>query len=282
MTTTTPKLRSDLLFSAVEDAQGVLYVEVSDPKSGGVLRLFDFEWFLAQKFDGKRGFDEVCQNAGSELALAITVDDLKVYSERLGQLGLLEGVSAQPGKMPGVLMATAYLQAAGLVARVETTPAVEGKPEKPAEKPAAKPTAKPAEQVPEKLPEKTADKLAPKPLEKLPSLAKPPEVVAKPPAVAEPMKLAPPVKPTEPQIKPIEPVRRSPAREDDDRMGTPILPLRPPVRPTTDAAAKAPAEPVAKPVVPATVPAQASGAPRALARSSRFFTTADRCTRNGA
>ena len=43
MSTTTPRLRSDLRSEPVEDAQGVLYFDVSDPKSGGVLRLFDFE-----------------------------------------------------------------------------------------------------------------------------------------------------------------------------------------------------------------------------------------------
>ena len=52
MSMTTPRLRSDLRSEPVEDAQGVLYFDVSDPKNGGVLRLFDFEWLLALKFDG--------------------------------------------------------------------------------------------------------------------------------------------------------------------------------------------------------------------------------------
>ena len=144
MSTTTPRLRSDLRSEPVEDAQGVLYFDVSDPKSGGVLRLFDFEWLLAQKFDGQRGFDEIARVAEKELSLTTTSDDIKVYAERLGQLGLFEGVASQPGKLPGSLMATAYLQAAGLAARVDVVPytgksaaaAVEA-PAKPVEKPVA-------------------------------------------------------------------------------------------------------------------------------------------------
>ena len=92
MSTTTPRLRSDLRSEPVEDAQGVLYFDVSDPKSGGVLRLFDFEWLLAQKFDGQRGFDEVARLADKDLGVAANSDDIKVYAERLGQLGLLEGI----------------------------------------------------------------------------------------------------------------------------------------------------------------------------------------------
>ena len=52
MMTTTPKLRTDLRSTTVEDADGVSYVDVADPKIGGVLRLFDYEWQLAQRMDG--------------------------------------------------------------------------------------------------------------------------------------------------------------------------------------------------------------------------------------
>ena len=86
MSTTTPRLRSDLRSEPVEDAQGVLYFDVSDPKSGGVLRLFDFEWLLAQKFDGQRGFDDIARLAEKELGLAANSDDGKVYAERLSPL----------------------------------------------------------------------------------------------------------------------------------------------------------------------------------------------------
>ena len=262
MSITTPRLRSDLRFDAVEDAQGVLYFDVSDPKSGGVLRLFDFEGLLALKFDGNRSLEDICKQAETELKLSASVDDLKVYAERLGHLGLLEGVVAQPGKIPGVLWATAYLQAAGLVAPVYVSPASS----KPTEKPVAatKPTEKPIEKPTEKLAEKPAEKRSVPPV----TPTKIPDVIAaKPVPVAEPMKLAPPQKPAEPQIKPIEPVRRTQARDDDDRMGTPILPLRPPTRPTPEAASKAAlAEPPAKPTPPPAkaVPSVAPAASRAV------------------
>ena len=61
MVTTTLKLRADLQSAEVVDADGVLYYDVTDPKTGGVLRLFDYEWLIAQKLDGQRGFDELAR-----------------------------------------------------------------------------------------------------------------------------------------------------------------------------------------------------------------------------
>ena len=250
MSMTTPRLRSDLRSEPVEDAQGVLYFDVSDPKNGGVLRLFDFEWLLALKFDGQRGLDEIAKQAEGELGLAASADDLKVYAERLGQLGLLEGVMAQPGKLPGNLMATAYLQAAGLVARVEVTPYT------------GKAAAAPA-----------VEKPVEKPVEKLAPPVKTPDVVAaKPAPVVEPQKPVAPVKPAEPVVvaKPIEPVRRTPAREDDDRMGQPVLQLRPPSRVAAESPKPALSEPPAKPTPPVKVapPVETVAPPVAAPRSN--------------
>ena len=61
MVTTTLKLRADLQSAEVVDADGVLYYDVTDPRTGGVLRLFDYEWLIAQKLDGQRGFDELAR-----------------------------------------------------------------------------------------------------------------------------------------------------------------------------------------------------------------------------
>jgi hypothetical protein len=243
MSTTTPRLRSDLRSEPVEDAQGVLYFDVSDPKSGGVLRLFDFEWLLAQKFDGQRGFDEVARLADKDLGVAANSDDIKVYAERLGQLGLLEGVAAQPGRLPGALMATAYLQAAGMVARVDVVPATNRPaPAAAAEKP-VEPIAAPV------TPPKAQEVVAPKPT-----------------PVVEPVKPIAQPKPVEQPIvsKPMEPVRRTPAREDDDRMGQRVLPLRPPTRPAVEQHAAKPtlSEPPAKPVPPVKVTPPVEAAPR--------------------
>ncbi len=256
MSTTTPRLRSDLRTEPVEDAQGVLYFDVSDPKSGGVLRLFDFEWLLAQKFDGQRGFDEVARLAEKELGLAANSDDIKVYAERLSQLGLFDGVASQPGRLPGALMATAYLQAAGLVPRVEVVPST-GKPA-PTTTPVVATTAKPIEKAaPPVTPSKPAEVAAPKATPAVEPLKKPTEPVA-------------PAKPIEPTpaiaAKPIEPVRRTPARDDDDRMGQPVLTLRPPTRTSTEASASKPllSEPPVKPAPPVKVaPAVEAAVPAA-------------------
>ena len=99
MSTTTPRLRSDLRTEPVEDAQGVLYFDVSDPKSGGVLRLFDFEWLLAQKFDGQRGFDEVARLAAHE-HVSCKLSGLVTEATRKGMSSVITSSTAWTLSMP--------------------------------------------------------------------------------------------------------------------------------------------------------------------------------------
>ena len=63
----TPKIRIELNATAVE-ADGITYFDVSDPKSGGRMRLYDFEWLVAAKMDGSRRFDEVANWAQDRAA----------------------------------------------------------------------------------------------------------------------------------------------------------------------------------------------------------------------
>jgi hypothetical protein len=90
MMTTSPRLRADLQALPVEDADGVLYYDVSDPKTGTVLRLFDFEWLLAQRLDGRKSLDELVSFTEAELGFSTSRADLEVYAEKLQQLGLID------------------------------------------------------------------------------------------------------------------------------------------------------------------------------------------------
>jgi hypothetical protein len=90
MMTTSPRLRIDLKATPIEDTDGVLYYDVSDPKTGSVLRLFDFEWSLAQRLDGQHSFEDLVRYTEEHLGFSTSRDDLEVYAERLQQLGLVE------------------------------------------------------------------------------------------------------------------------------------------------------------------------------------------------
>jgi hypothetical protein len=252
--TTTPRLRTDLMSAQVEEADGVLCFDISDPKSGGVLRLFDFEWQLAQRFDGQRSLDELSRWTEEQLGFAASREDLQVYAERLQQLGLVEGTAPAGRPLPGSLMASAVLRAAGLLPS-EPAPAKPAEPAQVAKGP-EKPVEKPVEKAPEKPVEKAPEKPTPvavKPVEKAPERPadKPPERAFEPPrrpirdedepAMGRPVlaaRLAPPTakpveasKPVEPVVPP-KPVEVTPPAEV--KPVEPVTPSRP-VLPVPDA-----------------------------------------------
>ncbi|MCS6915809.1 MAG: efflux RND transporter periplasmic adaptor subunit [Myxococcales bacterium] len=90
-----PRLRQDLQVTTFQDSDGVLYYDVSDPRTGGSLRLYDFEWLVAERLDGHRSFQELAEWAGEHLGLETTAEDLQVYAQRLGQLGLCDLLGAE-------------------------------------------------------------------------------------------------------------------------------------------------------------------------------------------
>src|SRR5437588_12094498 len=85
----TPKIRIELNATAVE-ADGITYFDVSDPKSGGRMRLYDFEWLVAAKMDGARRFDEVATWAQDALGIHPTAEDLAEFARRLRDLGFFQ------------------------------------------------------------------------------------------------------------------------------------------------------------------------------------------------
>jgi hypothetical protein len=82
------RFRRDLPASNVE-ADGVLYVEVSDPRSGNSFRFYDFEYAVALKLDG-RPLDTVAADLRDSAELELTVDQLAAFADQLGSLGFVE------------------------------------------------------------------------------------------------------------------------------------------------------------------------------------------------
>lgn len=86
---TTPRIRTDLQATPLED-QGIKYYDVSDPRSGARMRMYDFEWLIAERMDGARRFDEVASWAKERLGLSPSADDLAEFARRLRELGFFE------------------------------------------------------------------------------------------------------------------------------------------------------------------------------------------------
>jgi multidrug efflux pump subunit AcrA (membrane-fusion protein) len=97
--TTTPRIRQELRAIAVEEA-GVNYFDVSDPRSGATMRMYDFEWLIAQRMDGASSLGEVASWASARFGFAPTADDLGTYARKLAELGLVEENGAVQAPAP--------------------------------------------------------------------------------------------------------------------------------------------------------------------------------------
>ncbi|MCU1276937.1 MAG: hypothetical protein JWM53_483, partial [bacterium] len=85
----TPRIRSDLQATPAEEG-GIKYFDVADPKSGSRMRLYDFEWLIAERMDGRRPFDEVALWARERLGIAPSASDLEEYARKLKDLGFFD------------------------------------------------------------------------------------------------------------------------------------------------------------------------------------------------
>jgi RND family efflux transporter MFP subunit len=94
MNLATPRLRQDLVVTPLQDADGIAYYDVSDPRTGGILRLYDFEWLVAEQLDGRRSLEDLARWAQDHLGLSATSEDLSVYVQRLAVLGLFDTVAS--------------------------------------------------------------------------------------------------------------------------------------------------------------------------------------------
>lgn len=208
MTTTSPRLRVDLQATPVEDADGVLYYDVSDPKTGSSLRLFDFEWLLAQRIDGQHSFDELARWTEAELGFATSRADLEVYAERLQQLGLVVQGPASAAA-PAVARPVAQPEPLPVAPSLAPPPA---RVETPAPEPARVPP-------PSSTSADGDDGLMGRPVISLPA-SRPQPAKVTPPAEAKPAAAATQSKPAKPAPEPV--VSRSPLHDALEGLPAPV------------------------------------------------------------
>jgi multidrug efflux pump subunit AcrA (membrane-fusion protein) len=83
-----PRFRRDMQAANVED-EGVLFVEVTDPRSGKSFRFYDFEHTVALALDG-RPLEVVAATLKEAAELELTRDQIASFADQLQALGFLE------------------------------------------------------------------------------------------------------------------------------------------------------------------------------------------------
>jgi hypothetical protein len=146
-----PRFRRDLEASPVE-ADGVVYVEVSDRKSGNGFRFYDFEHTVAQAMDG-RPLPVVADDLRARYEIDLTAEQLSAFAEQLAALGFLDpeaGTPDLPDDLPAVFPPLEVDEAGDFSRQMFASKPAEAKPaeaKSPEPKPpeAKAPEAKPAE-----------------------------------------------------------------------------------------------------------------------------------------
>ncbi len=106
-----PRLRRDLDATSIE-ADGVHYVDVSDPKTGRSFRFYDFEHAVALALDG-RPLEQVGAELRESAGLDLTVDQLAAFADELHRLGFLAPPpSPPPDEMPTPALVPVQLRSA--------------------------------------------------------------------------------------------------------------------------------------------------------------------------
>jgi len=92
-----PTFRSDLVCSR-EEQQGVVFYRIDDPKTQTSFRLYEIEYLIATKLDGKHEPQQIIETVKSEFNFDITVPDLERFVGQLESMGFLAG--GAPAKPP--------------------------------------------------------------------------------------------------------------------------------------------------------------------------------------
>ncbi len=284
MTMMIPRLRGDLKATPIEDSDGVLYYDISDPKTGGTLRLFDFEWLLAQRLNGQQNYQELSRWTEEQFGFSTTSGDLEAYGSKLLDLGMAEAIAAalpppvavEPVK-PAPVVEPAPAAVVEPIKPTVSEPA-RAKPERTADGddvmgrpvitlPASRPAAKPATQ-PEVKAVPAAKPSEPAALPEPPQ-TKPAEPVAAtpPPAEAKPEPVAEPAKPEPAQLTGSPTAQLEPVPPPTDTKTVPLATVAPPSA-STPVTADKPAQ-----ITPAAKPAEVKPAESKPAETAPSATT---------
>ncbi len=106
-----PRFRQDLFAESI-DEQGARYVDVMDPDSGRVFRLYEVEFSIACAMDGERDITGLVKWAQDELGVTPSTHEVEAVITTLGELGYLDMAAASKAAATDV-PATSGLAAAG-------------------------------------------------------------------------------------------------------------------------------------------------------------------------
>jgi multidrug efflux pump subunit AcrA (membrane-fusion protein) len=84
----TPRFRQDLVATSSE-AEGVVCIDVQDPRTGNTFRFYDFEYALAVQLNGQPLAD-VVHWAATAYGMELTPEGVREFAEKLAELGFLE------------------------------------------------------------------------------------------------------------------------------------------------------------------------------------------------
>lgn len=98
---TSPRLRTELDAHPAEE-QGIKFFDVSDPRSGSTMRLYDFEWLLVAQMDGRRSLEEIARWAKGALHLDVTQQQLEEFTRKLDELAFFDAAAAALESEPEV------------------------------------------------------------------------------------------------------------------------------------------------------------------------------------
>src|SRR5947207_10067176 len=84
-----PRFRNDLQ-AAREEQQGVVFYRIDDPKTQTSFRLYEIEYLIAQKLDGKRTLEQVIGAVKEEYNFDISEPDLQKFVNQLDSMGFVK------------------------------------------------------------------------------------------------------------------------------------------------------------------------------------------------
>src|SRR5258708_23198349 len=89
MPATFPRLRSDLIISRQESAEGVVFV-VKDPVLGRFVRFKEPEFFIVRQFDGLTPIEDIRRAGEQQFDGSLSQSTLEKFAGKLQTLGLLD------------------------------------------------------------------------------------------------------------------------------------------------------------------------------------------------
>lgn len=89
-----PQFRTDLNCSR-EEQQGSVFYRIDDPSTQTSFRLYEIEYLIAQKLDGRRTIPEIIESVKSEYNFDLSESDLSKFISQLESMGFVQRAPSQ-------------------------------------------------------------------------------------------------------------------------------------------------------------------------------------------